>query len=180
MLTLAFSDHRGAENSGRLAVGGNIGPLPLNFPSARTMNIEPIHSLEDVTALLHTCRLSTDDIPSESPPFFFGIRAGGRLIAAVGLELYGDVGLLRSLAVDDGWRGQRLGSALVAFAETHAFNHGANTLYLFSSTAVPFFRGHGYVVTRRDEAPEAIRKTPQYAGRCSSEAFMCKTLTLLA
>ena len=144
------------------------------------MDIEPIDSLADVIALLTACHLSADDISEAAPPAFFGIRAGGRLIGCVGLEAYGEVGLLRSLAVDEPWRGKGLANRLVAFVETRAFSRGVRSLYLFTSTAVLFFRRQGYTVVPRASAPAAIRNTTQYSRTCPSEAFMHKVLTLIA
>ena len=63
------------------------------------MKIEPIESLEQVKIILMSSDLPTEDIVSPSCVQFFGILEDTNLLAIIGLELYGNVGLLRSLAV---------------------------------------------------------------------------------
>jgi amino-acid N-acetyltransferase len=95
----------------------------------------------------------------------------------VGLELFGTVALLRSLAVVSSRRRAGLGSKLVAHAEEYARNKGIKTLYLLTNTAESFFKHRGYQSTARDDAPVAIRQTREFSELCPvSSAFMVKHL----
>ena len=95
----------------------------------------------------------------------------------VGLELYGASGLLRSLVVSPRHRSQGAGSALVTHAERVAVERGVSALYLLTTTAEAFFRRRGYVAAARELAPDAIRRTSEFAGLCpSTSAFMVKYL----
>jgi amino-acid N-acetyltransferase len=128
-----------------------------------------------VKQLLSESNLPTADITAQHLMHFFGCGHGPGLEGVVGLELYGDVALLRSLAVAPGQRGSGLGSRLVAHAERHAQDQGIKALYLLTTTAEAFFLRHGYARIPRDEAPIAIRNTSEFSGICpASSAFMVK------
>lgn len=145
------------------------------------MMIEPLSSLADVVALLEGVGLSAGDLSDASPARFYGVRRQGALAAVIGLEVYGEVGLLRSLAVDPEWRGQGLANQLVAFVESQALAQGVQSLYLLTSTAVSYFREQGYALLIRANAPPAIQATAQFAGpHPMGEALMVKTLRLMA
>jgi amino-acid N-acetyltransferase len=139
--------------------------------------INVITSIKAVKDLLQQCALPTADIASRQPPVFFGIHIHDRLTAVVGLELFGSVGLLRSLAVLPESRGQGLARRLVAFAEDYAASRGVTSLYLLTETAETFFRKIGYQPAARSDAPQDIRATSQFAGLCpASSSFLSKHL----
>lgn len=103
--------------------------------------------------------------------------SGNALQGMVGLELYGAVALLRSLAVAESKRGSGLGSDLVDCAEQQAVKHGAKTLYLLTTTAEDFFLRRGYAPAKRSGAPTAIASTSEFTVLCPlSSAFMMKWL----
>ena len=95
----------------------------------------------------------------------------------MGVELFGDVALLRSLAVSADARSSGMGTALVRHVESYAVSQGVRTLYLLTTTAEGFFARLGYASVAREAAPPAIRSTPEFAGICpASSAFMSKQL----
>lgn len=139
------------------------------------MHIEPLSSIEEVTALLAECALPIADISVLSPLQFFGIRDGRVLVAVVGLELYPPFGLLRSVAVRPAYRKRGLARELVAFAESFAAARGVGSLFLLTTTAERFFLGLGYSLASRGEAPPAIQATSQFSGLCpASSSFLSK------
>ncbi len=141
-------------------------------------NIEPILGLDEVVSLLANCGLPVADISLKKPPVFFGVRSERGLLAVIGIELFGEVALLRSLAVVPTARGQRLGHDLVAFAERVAAERGVETLFLLTETAAQFFIKLGYRPTDRSDAPPAVRSTAQFASLCpASSAFLCKAIS---
>ncbi len=140
-------------------------------------HIEPITELNDVVPLLTECGLPVSDISPSQLQQFFGMRSKTGLVAVVGLELYGSVGLLRSLAVSPSHRGQGLAHELVAFAEKVAASQGVNTLFLLTTTASDFFSKLGYVPASRANAPQAIQDSSQFSNLCpSSSSFLCKSV----
>ncbi len=128
-----------------------------------------------VKQLLSESSLPIEDITAQHLQHFFGCGSGLELEGVVGLELYGKVALLRSLAVASSRRGSGVGSALVAHAERHARDQGVQSLYLLTTTAEKFFLRRGYARIPRDAAPAAIKGTKEFSGICpSSSSFMVK------
>lgn len=131
-----------------------------------------------VRRLTSAAGLPTDDLDALDPANFWA--AGPRTAPAgvVGLERCGTAALLRSLAVDDAWRGRGVGRALVEAAERAARAEGVQTLCLLTTTAAAFFERLGYRPAERDTAPEAIRATREFRDLCPASAvFMVKHLT---
>ena len=125
--------------------------------------------------LLTEADLPSSDITNEHLKHFFGCGPKERLSGVVGLEIYGTIALLRSLAVVQDCRGNGCGKALVAEVETYAHSRGVTEIYLLTTTAERFFERLGYTRTSREAAPEAIRRTREFTDLCpSSSAFMMK------
>lgn len=113
--------------------------------------------------------LPTADLREDSNRFYLAEREGEH-VGGGGLELYGDVGLLRSVAVEPEHRDRGLGGALVAALEAEARDAGVESLFLLTDTAAGFFEHHGYVRVDRDEAPAAIQDTREFAELCGGSA----------
>jgi amino-acid N-acetyltransferase len=133
--------------------------------------------LDEIKLLLAACDLPTSDISPSDSMLFFGHHSDGELVGVVGLERYGTVALLRSLAVAPAQRRHGLGKSLVEFAEAYAAKQGIGSLYLLTTTAREFFFRQGYTDTAREGAPSSIKATSQFSGLCpSTSAFMSKRL----
>ena len=104
-------------------------------------------------------------------------RRDGRLVGTVGLELYGQHGLLRSLVVAEAERGAGLGARLVREAEAAGRALGAKSVVLLTTTAASFFESQGYTRLERSEAPDAVRQSSQFQGTCPGSAT-CLTKAL--
>lgn len=131
----------------------------------------------DVVRLLESAALPTSDLTDDHMQDFFYAGPEAAPIGIVGVQLYGADALLRSLVVIEAHRTHGLGRSLVERAERHARERGASTIYLLTTTAESFFRSRGYAVASRDNAPAAIRSTPEFAGLCpASSAFLSKRL----
>lgn len=141
------------------------------------MRVTPLGpgSLDEVKALLTANGLPVSDLTAEV--HLLGGRLDGRLVGVVGLEACGEVGLLRSLAVETAHRGGGLGSELVAAVEQLASDRGIAGLYLLTTTAEPWFARRGYQRLPREAAPDGIRSTAEFSSICpASSAFMRKPL----
>lgn len=131
----------------------------------------------EIKQLLSVCELPYADISPSKYLLFFGCRSDGKLDGVIGLEVYGPVALLRSLAVDPALRKRGLGKALVDFAEAQAASRGIDSLYLLTTTADTYFSRLGYSPALREEAPSSIKTTSQFSDLCpTSSVFMCKHL----
>jgi amino-acid N-acetyltransferase len=134
-------------------------------------------ALSAARTLLASAGLPTEDLTERHCEHFFYVGTAEVLSGLVGLEIFGDVALLRSLAVVAGEREKGAGSALVTRAEQAARDAGVGTIYLLTTTAETFFARRGYQRTPRELAPPAIRATREFAGLCpASSAFMIRTL----
>lgn len=140
--------------------------------------IQPGPDLPAVRALLVAAGLPTADLTSASRADFWGCHEETHLIGAIGLEGYGAVALLRSLAVAPAWQGRGLGSALLAHAERAARQRGVQALYLLTTTAEAFFVQRGYVRLPREAAPPILRQTAEFAALCPARA-VCLTQALV-
>jgi len=130
-----------------------------------------------VRLLLTESKLPSSDLSSQHLEHFWGCGPEEAPEGVVGLEIYGDVALLRSLAVALDCRGRGHGKALVAQAERYARAQGVSQVYLLTTTAEKFFNRLGYRKADRAGAPASIRETQQFAGLCpASSAFMVKVL----
>jgi amino-acid N-acetyltransferase len=130
-----------------------------------------------VVALLEAEGLPASDLTEAHLEHFFFTGSDGAPSALVGLEIYGEAALLRSLVVSAAARTQGLGSALVLHAEEFAAAHQVRALYLLTTTAEPYFEHRGYRRIDRSQAPPSIQSTREFASLCpSSSAFMIKRL----
>jgi len=142
-----------------------------------TFAISPQPPLAAAVALLRAARLPTEDLTARHCENFFFIGTADAPSGMVGLEIFGDVALLRSLVVAADRRGRGEGAALLGHAETFARARGVRALYLLTTTAEPFFLKHGYTRVSRATAPAAIRATREFADICpASSAFMTRPL----
>ena len=135
-------------------------------------------SLGAAVQLLAAAQLPTEDLTAAHCEHFFFAGSPTEPTGLVGLELFGNVALLRSLVVAPDRRGTGEGAALLRHAEDHARAQGVGTLYLLTTTAESFFAKHGYQRAPRDSAPAAIRATREFSGICpASSAFMMRQLS---
>jgi len=141
------------------------------------IQISPRPSLQAAIHLLQDAKLPTEDLTAAHCDHFFYAGPASAPTGLVGLEIFGDVALLRSLVVAPERRGTRAGVALLRHAEDAARARGVRTLYLLTTTAEAFFARHGYAPVARDAAPPAIRATREFSGICpASSAFMSRQL----
>jgi amino-acid N-acetyltransferase len=97
----------------------------------------------------------------------------GRVVGVAGLELYGEDGLLRSVAVDEDYRGQGLAAALVEAVLQRAQRVGLRSVYLLTTTSRDYFARRGFKDVAREQAPPAIRESWEFKNGCpSTAAFM--------
>jgi len=127
--------------------------------------------------VLADCGLPTSDLGSAHFDDFIGCGSPEDLKGVVGLELFGSVALLRSLAVIKVARGLGCAKKLVFEAENRARESGIKELYLLTTTAEKFFSNVEYVQAERNAAPEQIKSTTEFSGLCPVDAtFMVKQL----
>ena len=145
---------------------------------ASNLKISSRPSMDAALRLLTAAQLPTEDLTAAHCEHFFFAGSPTEPTGLVGLELFGNVALLRSLVVTPDRRGTGEGVALLRHAEDHARAEGVRTLYLLTTTAESFFVKHGYQRAARESAPSAIRATREFAGICpASSAFMMRQIS---
>jgi amino-acid N-acetyltransferase len=125
--------------------------------------------LPDVLGLLKECGLPPDGV-EENLDSFLVARESQTLLGTVGLECYGDAGLLRSLAVVPGRRGRRLGARLVEAVLGRAKENGIRTIYLLTDTATNFFPRFGFERIPREELDPRLGASQELQGACPETA----------
>jgi amino-acid N-acetyltransferase len=127
----------------------------------------------DLVALLRQVKLPAEDLPAGLPHFFLGYR-NDELIASAGLELYGAVALLRSVAVLPEFRGRGIGNRLFDKAFEHAASQGVRELWLITDTAGAYFEKMEFQRVERSETHPAIAGTAQFNGICPGSAAVMR------
>jgi amino-acid N-acetyltransferase len=123
-----------------------------------------------IKRLLTECELPGEDITPAHLQHFLVMRDGPHLAGVIGLEVFGPVTLLRSLAVPARWRGRGIASQLAQKAEEHAWSRGVEAVYLLTTTAEGFFARRGYDKVDRDAVPGAIKETVEFQSLCPASA----------
>lgn len=125
-----------------------------------------------IRALLVDNGLPVDDLGPDRLDGFLVAEDGAELAGLVGLQVFGTIGLLRSLVVAERARRDGLGGKLVGALEAAAETAGLRELWLLTIDADRFFRRQGFDVVDRAFAPESIRATEEFAGLCPESAFL--------
>jgi amino-acid N-acetyltransferase len=124
-----------------------------------------------VGELLQSQKLPTQDLPARLENFML-VKENGKIIGSVGLEIYKNYGLLRSLAVDASQQGNGLGKTLYKTALELAQQKKVQELYLITTTAAPFFKKLGFTQIKRTDAPAPIAATAQFTTICASSGVV--------
>ena len=133
---------------------------------------------QEMLDLLSGAELPVEDLTDKIMKNFMVARGkDNTIIGVVGIEMYQENGLLRSLLVQPAYRGKGLGSKLTREIESIARSNGIKTLYLLTMTAADFFPKFEYQVVPRDRTPESIQNTAEFNSLCPVSAVcLCKTL----
>jgi amino-acid N-acetyltransferase len=146
---------------------------------AMSLRAEPArpHDLRGALDLLGRSELTEQDVAEGWGHYFVVREDDGRVVGVAGLEIHGEDGLLRSVAVDGDYRDQGLGASLVEAAIERATRVGLRAVYLLTVGARDYFARRGFVDLPRGEAPEAIRQSWEFRLGCpASAAFMKRPL----
>ena len=141
------------------------------------MSAEPLRytlaapqDLAAVTALLDANGLPSADIARHLHACLVA-REGGTIVGLVGLEVYGERALLRSLCVAAPQRNRGIAAALCDHIETLAHSLGVRELYLLTMGAEGYFARRDYTTVARQAVPPEIAATEQFRSLCPSSAL---------
>jgi len=125
--------------------------------------------LTAVLSLLEQQQLPTDGVKAALGDFIIAEERGA-LAGTIGLERYGQYGLLRSAAVADDWKGKGVGALLVKRLFETAQACGLTSLYLLTTTAEGYFPRFGFTKVPRDAVPEPVQASVEFTTACPSTA----------
>ena len=108
---------------------------------------------------------------------FLSLYSNEILIGTVGLEIYGNKALLRSLAVDKLHQNKGYGKKLCSEIIEKARLENITELYLLTTTAPKFFETIGFVRIPRDSADENVKTSEEFLSLCPASA-VCMMLKL--
>jgi len=131
--------------------------------------------LPEVLSLLGRADLPTAGV-ADAFSHFIVAESEGRLVGAVGLELYGGSALLRSAAVEEGWRGSGVGRVLVDRALDMARQHRIEDVYLLTTTAEHYFPKFGFACVSRDAVAEEVRSSVEFQTACPASAVVMRKI----
>ena len=117
--------------------------------------------LPDVRTLLERLNLPLAGVDDHLHTMLVA-REDGHVVGTAALELYADGALLRSVAVDPGRQGRQLGHELTEAALRLAGDHGADTVFLLTTTAERFFPKFGFEPIARDDVPASVRASVEF------------------
>jgi amino-acid N-acetyltransferase len=132
------------------------------------------HDLAGALDLLGRADLTGQDVAEGWGHFFVVREDDGRVVGVAGLEVHGESGLLRSVAVDPAYRGQSLGARLVRAAMERAALLGLREVYLLTTTAERFFARRGFATCPREDAPPTIAAAWEFRSGCPATAVFMK------
>jgi amino-acid N-acetyltransferase len=97
-------------------------------------------------------------------------RDGSQIVGTAALELYADGALLRSVAVDPAQQGRQLGHQLTEAALLLAQTHGADTVFLLTTTAEKYFPKFGFEPITRADVPASVQASVEFQSACPASA----------
>jgi amino-acid N-acetyltransferase len=126
--------------------------------------------LPSVLALLRQYELLETGVADAIDDFCVA-RSAEALVGCAGLERYGELGLLRSVAVEVSARCAGLGTSLVAAVAADAHARGLRELYLLTTSASRFFEGRGFVPLLRSSVPAQLADSWEFRVGCPQTAL---------
>jgi arsenate reductase len=129
--------------------------------------------LPSIAMLLTSNQLPVEDIVPGKQRFWI-IKENDRIIGVAGLEQFGEFALLRSLAMDAGYRNKGLAAQLLNAVFEYAKRAGIKELYLLTETAEIYFEKKGFQKIGREAVPEPVKESKEFSHLCPSTAIVMK------
>jgi amino-acid N-acetyltransferase len=127
------------------------------------------YDMDAIKSLLDSASLPSVDIEKHLLNFLV-LEERAKIAGIIGIELYGDTALLRSLAVTKEYRGKGFGKELCSALISNAKKMNVKSIYLLTETAEGFFRKQGFQKIERDVVPDVIKQTYEYSSLCPEGA----------
>ena len=106
--------------------------------------------------------------------FVIAENESGSWIGIAGVELYGESGLLRSVAVDKQSRGRGHGRILVNTILGNARDKGIRTIYLLTEDADNYFEHLGFQIVDRKDVDDVVKTSLEFTEACPKSALVMR------
>lgn len=129
------------------------------------MQLHPI-SPDDAgfVAALEKVGMPISDLASSGGVYFAIADEQGEPIGYCGYEMPVEgIAFIRSCVVPEVGRGRGTGYAMMTALMERLSAEGLSDFYLLTMDADPFFERFGFKIISRDDAPDAVRSTSQFA-----------------
>jgi len=143
--------------------------------SVSTVRDARVEDVPRMARLLEESSLSPEGI-AEFLEHFRVVCEGADIVGMVGLELYGQDGLLRSLAVAQSERSRGIGLVLLQRAIEDARRLGILRLVLLTTTAADYFARQGFRAIDRGSVTGGLTSSSQFRGACPATATCMELL----
>lgn len=136
---------------------------PATTTGGTTTSVGPASGgdFDAIKRLLQGSLLPSRDVGEGRQRFIVASEAG-RIIGCAGLQVAGEDGLVRSMAVHWTRRNAGLGSRLHQRLLLEAVLAGVKTLYVVTTTAEDFFGRHGFQKVEADAVPAELRASEEF------------------
>jgi N-acetylglutamate synthase-like GNAT family acetyltransferase len=125
--------------------------------------------LREVEELLFLLSLPTAGLRDQFPAAYV-VAKEFDVVGCAGLETYGEVGLLRSVAVSPTFQNRGMGARLVEDRLTAAKMKRLEAVYLLTTSAAGFFARLGFVPADRTKVPAALAASLEFSTVCPAAA----------
>lgn len=145
----------------------------MNHPAVRQATRVGLTSIEQ---LLEAASLPTLGV-REHVQHILVAETEGKIVGAIGLEVYGETALLRSAVVAPDFQNKGIGTLLFTHNLKHARSLGVKRLLLLTNTAEEYFARKGFSVIDQKSVTGPITSSVEFTGACPSHAA-CMELML--
>lgn len=130
------------------------------------LDIKSEEALSEIQKLLMSADLVPVGLERENLYLFYQSNDGGQIIGVVGLEVYPEGALLRSLAVRADARSTGIARALLNEASAYARSIQSFDLFLLTETVAELMHRYGFRDIQRENVPTALLASPFFNGIC--------------
>ena len=122
--------------------------------------------LFQLSELLKSSGLVPEGLQKDNLYLFCEREDSGTMVGVVGMEIYGNVCLLRSLAVRENKRNQGIARSLLKQAFELARSIKSYEVYLLTETIGDTMHKYGFRDVYRDNVPNGLLESPFFNGIC--------------
>lgn len=128
----------------------------------------------NIKTLLKEEGLPFNDIDEHLDTIIIAEEEEGEIVGLGAIEMYGKVGLFRSLVVKKSKRNNNYGKEILHYIEDYATSNGINELYLLAEHASNYFKRQKFEEVSRDRVPDEIKSTKQFSSLCPATAVVMR------